>query len=47
MSELQIIKIHGRRQCGSGDKIEKNDMGWACSAYGGKERRIQRFGEET
>ena len=28
----------------SGDKIEKNEMGRACSAYGGEERRIQGFG---
>ena len=31
----------------SGDKIEKNEMGMACSAYGGEERRIQGFGRET
>jgi hypothetical protein len=31
----------------SGDKIEKNEMGWTCSAYGGEERRIQGFGGET
>jgi len=31
----------------SGDKIEKNDMGGACSAYGDEERRIQGFGGET
>jgi len=31
----------------SGDKIEKNDKGGACSAYGGNERRIQSFGGET
>ena len=30
----------------SGDKIEKNEMGEACSAYGGEERRIQGFGGE-
>jgi len=24
-----------------GDKIEKNEMGGACSAYGGEEKRIQ------
>jgi hypothetical protein len=29
------------------DKIEKNEMGGACSAYGGEERRIQGFGGET
>jgi len=28
----------------SGDKIEKNEMGGACSAYGREERRIQGFG---
>ena len=26
------------------DKIEKNEMGGACRAYGGEERRIQDFG---
>jgi hypothetical protein len=34
-------------QCFSDDKIEKNEMGGACSAYGGEERRIQVFGGET
>jgi hypothetical protein len=28
----------------SGDKIEKNEIGRACSAYVGEERRIQGFG---
>jgi len=28
-------------------KIEKNEMGGTCSAYGGEERRIQAFGRET
>ena len=27
----------------AGDKIEKNGIGEACSAYGGEERRIQGF----
>jgi hypothetical protein len=31
----------------SDDKIEKNEMGGACSSYGGEERRIQGFGGET
>ena len=31
----------------SGDKIEKNEIGWACSVYGGKVWRIQGFGGET
>jgi len=29
------------------DKIEKNEMGGACSTYGGEERRIQGFGGGT
>jgi len=28
----------------SGDKIEKNEIGGTCSAYGGEERRIHGFG---
>ena len=31
----------------SGDKIEMNEMGGSCSAYGGEERRVQGFGGET
>jgi hypothetical protein len=31
----------------SGDKNEKNEMGGACSAYGGGETRVQGFGGET
>jgi hypothetical protein len=31
----------------AGDKIEKNEMGGACGAYGGGERCIQGFGGET
>jgi len=30
-----------------GDKIEKNEMGGACSAYGVEERCIQGFNGET
>jgi hypothetical protein len=30
-----------------GDKIEKNEMGWACSTYEGEERSIQDFGGEN
>jgi len=30
-----------------GDKIEKNEMGGTCSAYGGEERCILGFGGET
>jgi len=28
-------------------KIEKNEVGGACSAYGGEEKPIQDFGGET
>jgi len=31
----------------SGDKIEKNELGGVCSAYGREERRIQGFGVKT
>jgi len=31
----------------SGDKIDKNEIGAACSAYGEEERRMQGFGGET
>jgi hypothetical protein len=31
----------------AGDKIEKNEMGWACGTYGGRERCAQGFGGET
>ena len=30
-----------------GDQMEKNELGGACSAYGGEERRIQGVGGET
>jgi len=30
-----------------GDKIEKNEIGGACSLYGGGERGVQGFGGET
>jgi hypothetical protein len=31
----------------AGDKIEKNGMGGACSAWGGEERCVQGFGGGT
>ena len=31
----------------TGDKIEKNEMGEACSAYGGEEKRLQGYGGEN
>ena len=31
----------------SSDQIKKNEMGGACSVYGGEERRLQGFGKKT
>jgi hypothetical protein len=31
----------------SGNEMEKNEMGVACSTYGGKERCVQDFGGGT
>jgi len=39
-------KLHNE-ELSSGDKIERNEMGGACSAYGVEERRIKGFGGET
>ena len=44
MKSLMICTPHNN--C-SGDKIEKNEMGGACSTYGGERRCIQGFGGET
>jgi hypothetical protein len=30
-----------------GDQIEKNEMGCACSTYGGREMHIKSFGGES
>jgi hypothetical protein len=35
---------HNHTKYYSGNKIEKNEMGGACSTYGGKTRSIQDFG---
>ena len=43
-------KLHNEElltQYYSGDKIEKNEMGGACSMYGEEERHIQDFYRET
>ena len=36
----------GSTQYCSGDQIEKNEVGGACSTYGGKQRCMQGFGVE-
>ena len=46
-SVFKGLKISVLTEYCSGDKIEKNEMGGACSAYGGKERCIKDFGGET
>jgi hypothetical protein len=33
-AEIFRIKKAGNLQHCAGDKIEKNEMGWACGAYG-------------
>ena len=44
MRSLMICTSH---QILFGDEIERNDVGGACSAYGGKERCVQIFGVVT
>ena len=44
---MRSLKISTSQQILSGDQIETNEMGGACSTYGGKERCIQGFGGET
>ena len=41
LNDVDLIQYY------SDDKIEKNEMGGACSSYGGEDRRIQSFGGET
>jgi hypothetical protein len=41
------VMICTTHQMCSGDKIEKNEMGGACSTYGVEERRVLGFGGET
>ena len=43
---IKVISVLLTQYC-SGDKIEKDELGGACSTYGGGERNIQGFGEET
>jgi hypothetical protein len=41
-----MLFVTPNRYC-AGDRIEKNEMGGACSLDGGGERRVQGFGGET
>jgi hypothetical protein len=42
--KMNICMTCTAAQCFGGDEIEKNEMGWTCSAYEGGERRVQGFG---
>jgi hypothetical protein len=44
---MRSIMICTHHPIFSGDKIEKNEIGRACSRYWSVERRIQGFGGET
>ena len=44
---MRSLTICTSTQYCSGGQAEKNKMSWACSVYGGEERRIQGFGGET
>ena len=43
----ELNDLYSSPNIARGDKIEKDEMGGACSAYGGQERRIQGFGDYT
>jgi len=43
---MRSLTIYNLTQNCSGDKIKKNVIDGACSAFGGEERHIQGFGEE-
>ena len=45
--QLHNEELNDLIQYCSDNKIEKNEMGRTCSAYGGEERCIQGFGGET
>jgi len=42
----ELNDLYSSQYC-LGDKIEKNEMGGACSMYEGEERGIEGFGGET
>ena len=44
---VTLFRVKRSSRIFSDDKIEKNVMGGACSAYSGEERRIQDFGGEA
>ena len=44
---MKRLKSELLTQYCTGDQIEKNEVGGACSTYGEEEMRIQGFGAET
>jgi len=46
LHNVEFNDLYATKYC-SCDKIEKNEMGGTCSAYGREERRVQSFGGET
>jgi len=43
----KLNDLYSSPTIGSGDKIEKNEVGGVCSTYDGEERCLQGFGGET
>jgi hypothetical protein len=46
MHNEELNDLYPSPNC-SGDKIDRNEIGGACSAYGEGERRLQGFSGET
>jgi len=44
--EIKTVRIYMEEYC-AGGKIEKNEMGRTCGAYGAGERGVQGSGGET
>jgi hypothetical protein len=42
----ELYEVYSLPNIISGDQIKKNEMGGACSAYGGVERGVDSFGGE-
>jgi len=47
VEEMLQIYLPAKKKAILKSSFEKNEMGWACIAYGGEERCIQGFGGET
>jgi hypothetical protein len=47
LGETELLWVSVQVKYCACDKVEKNNLGRSCSAYGGEERCIQGFGGET